>query len=395
MKVAMVNTALNKGGAARMARTLALAEKALGIDVTLYHAQDATVEAPYYGLQRPLSRPLNVLLGRLGGANWTMDCGLAAELVERTRDADVLHVHNLHGYYLDYRRLLLAWADRPVVWTWHDMWGATGRCGFAFECEGWKAGCKSCPHTEYYPAAWLDRARYEYRAKENVFGQIRRLWIVTPSDWLRDIAVERGFRAERVKIVPNPVDLDKFQALDKQSARQKLGLVADGVYLLFVAADCSDPRKGYEDFAEIVASGKSWQGLVVGAPPQKRHAGIVYAGQVHEAESLSLYYSAADLFVIPSYADNYPNTVVEALACGTAVAGYSTGGIPSQVQYPAEWLVPTGDTDGLYRTVRARLGAATAAPGSMGSLRGYARRRWAPQVVAREYAELYRRTQYA
>ena len=390
LRVTMVNTALRRGGAARMAAALnaALNERE-DVRSRLFHCEDDRRESTVIGLRRPGSRPLNALLARLGGAFSVWDMGVARELEKETRDDDLLHLHNAHGYYLDFERLLHAWRHRPVVWTWHDMWGATGRCGFNLGCERWRMGCVRCPSPELYPAAWLDRAAGEYRRKTRLYREMERLAVVCPSDWLAEIAVARGFPERRVHVIPNPVDTDRFRCLDKREARRALGIPAEGFVPLFVAADCADPRKGHEDFVAC-CRGRDWYPLAVGAAPARHAAGVHYLGRISDRERLNQCYAAADVMVIPTYADNYPNTVIESLVSGTPVFGYDEGGVPSQLDLPGCAVVPKGD----WEALQARLDAFAEEGGKTSrlaaSLAEAGRVRWASERVAARYLALYR-----
>ena len=390
VQVAMVNTALRRGGAARMAAALNDALNAQeGVRSRLFHCEDNRRDATVIGLKRVGSRPMNALLARLGGAFSVWDRGVAREIKTETRDDHLLHLHNLHGYYLDFSYLLRAWRNRPVVWTWHDMWGATGRCGFSHGCEGWRDGCNRCPSRALYPAAWLDRASREYRHKSVLYRQLKQLAVVSPSDWLAEIAVARGFPEHRVHVIPNPVETDRFRCLNKWEARQALELPVKGFVPLFVAADCADPRKGHEDFVACCRD-RGWYPLVVGTPPPRRAAGIHYLGRLADAKQLNRCYAAADVMVIPTFADNYPNTVIESLVSGTPVFGYDEGGVASQLDMQGCAVVPKGD----WRALQSRLDAFADEGGKIPQmaeeLAAAGRARWACARVTSRYLALYR-----
>jgi putative colanic acid biosynthesis glycosyltransferase len=181
--IAMVNTEMTRGGAATVAACLVAGINDCAHDYSahLYHCENRQSSSYETGLKVPFSKYINVGLARLGGAYAVADFGVAKNIIGCTSDTDVLHVHNVHGYYLNFERLLLAWKDRPVVWTWHDMWGATGRCGSSSKCIGWKNGCPKCPKMSYYPAAWIDRAPREFLRKSALFSQMKNMAIVSPS----------------------------------------------------------------------------------------------------------------------------------------------------------------------------------------------------------------------
>lgn len=390
LKVAMVNTARTHGGAARMAATLteSINESNHNIQAVLYHAEDSTITDNFHGLERPGARPLNALLARVGGSLCVADLGVADEIIRLSRNADVLHLHNLHGYYLNYPKLLATWQERPVIWTWHDMWGATGRCGFSGSCDRWQTGCFNCSDKAIYPAAWLDHASHEFRQRKNLFLKLSNLWIASPSDWLRDIAVASGFNPARIKTIPNPVDANKFRLIPKHAARQSLGLPENKFTALFVASDCGDSRKGYRDFAAAVADNEN-HAIAVGKQPQPASESIHHIGAIQDQKLINLYYAAADVMVIPSYSDNYPNTVIESMMSGTPVIGYAEGGIPSQLNVPFSKLVDKGDIKGLRNAIieQRHSGGKTIAMSKTISTIAY--QRWAPATAMSAYTDLY------
>ena len=393
LRVALVNTEAHRGGAARMARHLKRALREAGTEVCLYHTSDRIAEPGLHGMKRPGSRQVNALLARLGGSMTVWDMGLADELLALTATADVLHVHNLHGYYLNYRKLLQAWRDRPIVWTWHDQWGAVGRCGIPNqECDRWLSGCGACPLPQVYPAAWIDWSAEEYRFKSALYAELRNLTIVSPSRWLAERALQRGFAAERVHVIPNPIPIAQFTPYPQALAREALGLPLEGPVLLFIAADCNDPRKGFADFRALVET-LDVPALVVGKPPREKSPSrrFHYAGVIQDLERLKHCYAAADLMVMTTVADNYPNVIIEAMACGTAVLSYEVGGIPDQM--PAFWqgLVPPGDRAALIQRCDQLIGELGALDAQRPAFRQHAVANWDPAAVASRYLEIYQR----
>jgi len=392
MKVSMVNTEKNRGGAARMASLLAktMNEKCSDIEAILYHNQDNIIDNCYYGLKYPFSNYVNALLARIGGSECVYDFSFSEKIISLTRDADIIHVHNLHGYYLNWKKLLSSVLDKPILWTWHDQWGATGRCGFAIDCENWKSGCRVCPHMDYYPSAWFDFASSEFKAKSEIYKSVKNLHIVSPSQWLADIAIDRGINPEQVSVIPNPVDVSSYVKYDKQQARDKLNLPKDKYIALFLAADCNDPRKGYDDFVESV-KGLSITPLVVGIEPVKRHDGFIYAGETRSQAKLSLYYSAADVMVFTSKADNYPNTIIECLICGTPVCAFSVGGVPSQLHKELCHLVEFGDIPALRNYIEIQSSGVGKTLDVSKELQNYAKSMWSGDIIANKYLDLYKK----
>jgi glycosyltransferase involved in cell wall biosynthesis len=361
------------------------------VEVTLFHCEDRLCEPPFHGLRRPFSRLLNAFLARLGGSTLVYDMGVAEEIIARTREADILHLHNLHGYYLDYCKLLHAWKDRPVVWTLHDMWSLTGRCGFSFECDRWHNECHVCPHKHYYPKAWFDHARKEFKIKSYLYSCMSSLTIVSPSEWLSGLAMQRGFSRKKVHLVPNPVDTTKFRPVDKHAARNELNLPHDAFIALFVAADCGDPRKGYSDFAHAIRQAGCF-GIAIGKQPPKPAEDILHTGSISDRSIINLYYCAADVFINPTYADNYPNTVLEALVNGTPVVGYDEGGIASQLITPYCALIDKGDIRRLRIHIERLIQNNGMNHKISNELSRKALNQWAPKTIANKYTTIYNKS---
>ena len=390
INVAMINTERTRGGAARIASLLteSLNENCDDIDAVLYHCEDSISAAPYYGLKRFSSRQINAFRVRLGTKMF--DFGVAKQLVKLTRNADILHLHNLHGYYLDWETLLLKWKDRPIVWTWHDQWGATGRCGFAIDCEEWMQGCPKCPHLDYYPKTYIDQAAREYQEKSRLYAELPDLKVVSPSGWLANIALQRGFTAENVFVIPNPVDTSSFRARSMKECRKTLGLPEDRFIALFVSADCNDPRKGYADFAKITEGIPAIFSIAVGRNPSKKSPHIFHAGEIKE--KLSIYYSAADIMIFTSRADNYPNTIIECLLSGTPILAYSVGGVASQLTVEDHCQLTDPGNPDIARTHLLKIldrGGKTSEMAT--SLSKYAEKKWAKNAIAEQYRKLYKK----
>ncbi|VAW62697.1 hypothetical protein MNBD_GAMMA11-229 [hydrothermal vent metagenome] len=389
MKVLMINTEMARGGAAKMATTLARAINVPdnGFEATLAHCENNEYDLPFIGLKRPMAYYLNILQTRLYGNLHINDFGVATELLKLAEKVDIVHLHNLHGYYLNIENLLKGLTNKPVVWTWHDMWGATGRCGFSMDCIEWKNGCSKCEYMNYYPKVWFDNAKAEYRKKTELYSNFKNLHIVSPSEWLRQIAIARGFSSDNAHTISNPVDLSKFQPVNQNEARSKLNL-SDARIALFVAHDCNDERKRYHDFEQVIKITKM-KGVVVGVPPEKLDPDMIYLGKLTNPEHLKWAYSAADIFIITSKSDNYPNTVVESMACGTPVFGYAVGGIPSQMPDNWDGLVEFGD----YSALSVKIDDFITNYKNIGELRerisDYAKTSWDSLFIASRYQQLY------
>ncbi len=261
---------------------------------------------------------------------------------------DLVHCHNLHGRYFDLR--VLPWLSQqvPVVLTLHDAWLLSGLCWHSFDCERWKTGCGHCPHLTQYPAVYAgvrrDATAFNWTRKQQIYRQSR-LYVATPSRWLMQ-KVEQSILAPAVieaRVIPNGMDLSVYQpAADKQAVRAALGIKPGAKVLLFAANGVrTNHNKDYQTLQQAVAQVAGHAGeqellfvaLGEDAPPEQiGPAEVRFVPFQKDPRVVARYYQAADLYLHAAHADTFPNTVLEALACGTPVVATAVGGIPEQVK---------------------------------------------------------------
>ena len=273
---------------------------------------------------------------------------------------DVVHLHNIHGYYLNYELLFryLAAADVPVVWTLHDCWPFTGHCAYFsyVGCDRWKRQCHDCPQKQTYPAAWLcDRSKKNFDAKKKAFTSVRRLTLVPVSDWLGGLLGESFLQAYPVKRIYNGVDTDVFCPQPSADAlKGRLGI--RGKRMVLGVASVWSTRKGLADFIALRQALPLDEYAVVlvglsGTQLKDLPTGMVGIPRTNSVQELAEYYSAADVFVNPTWEDNFPTTNIEALACGTPVVTYRTGGSVEAVDCATGMVVVQGDIPALASAV--------------------------------------------
>ena len=274
----------------------------------------------------------------------------------REYDPDVIWLHNVHGYYIHIGLLFdyLRGCGKKIYWTLHDCWSFTGHCAhFDFVCcDRWKTGCHDCPQKKEYPASLLkDNSRENYEKKERCFTNIPNLTIITPSQWLADLAKQSFLREYPIEVVHNSINLSVFKP-SASDFRQRYGLESKKV-ILGVASVWSE-RKGLQDFvklASLVDDGS--QIVLVGLTPkqiQNMPENILALTRTNSAKALAEIYTAADVFVNPTYEDTYPTVNLEARACGTRVVCYDTGG-SKETLGEGDTLVPKGDIQALLTAV--------------------------------------------
>lgn len=263
---------------------------------------------------------------------------------------DIVHLHNIHGYYLNVELLFSYLKKKPqikVVWTLHDCWPFTGHCAhFDFEqCEKWKTACFNCPQKHTYPTSnVLDNSKQNYQRKKLAFTGVNDLTIVTPSRWLANLVKQSFLRNYPVKVVNNGIDLTIF-CPRKSDFRQKYKLVDK--FLIMGAASVWSQRKGFKDFIEIAQKlPDNYRLVMIGLAPDQIKSlpsNIIGIHRTNDPIELAELYSAADVFFNPTYEDNYPTVNLEAIACGTPVITYNTGGSPESVSSEHGFVVAKGD----------------------------------------------------
>lgn len=281
------------------------------------------------------------------------------KLIEQIRilNPDVIHLHNLHGYYLHIGLLFdyLKEADKPVIWTLHDCWAFTGHCAhFDFVgCKRWRSQCHDCPLKSEYPKSlFLDRSRRNYQQKKALFTGVQKLTIVTPSKWLATLVKQSFLQEYPVTVIHNGIDLTVFQPNSSEFRRRNK--LENHFIILGVATPWTE-RKGYRYFVELAKHLRAKQKVVmVGLTDEQIKAlptGIIGISRTNSAAELAEIYSAADVFMNPTLEDNFPTTNLEALACGTPVITFNSGGSPECLDNGCGMVVEREDFSGLMTVI--------------------------------------------
>lgn len=280
------------------------------------------------------------------------------KLIKRIKslNPDIIHLHQMHGYYLNLKVLFkfLKKYNRPVVWTFHDVWPMTGHCCYfnRYNCEKWKTGCFSCPLTKYYPSSWgYDNSTMNYELKKRLFQNLPNLTITPVSNWLGAVVKESFLSTEKVSVISNGVDIDLFKPTPSDTLREKLGIKEKKV-ILSVAAIWSD-HKGLKDIIEIskMIDNQTIM-IVIGLSDiqiQTLPSNIIGIKRTENIQQLAEYYSLADLFINPSKAESFGLVTVEAMACGTPVVVYNTTACPELVSQETGMVVELNNIEAMYK----------------------------------------------
>lgn len=247
-------------------------------------------------------------------------------------DPDVIHLHNIHGYYVNVQILFdyLRRSNKRIVWTLHDCWAFTGHCCYFdyADCAKWKEQCCNCPQKQDYPASvLLDRSKENYIKKKELFSGLADMTLVTPSRWLASLVHESFLHDYPVRVIPNWVNTNTFSNTPEDFRKQ---YNIKKKYVVLGVASVWDRRKGLDVFLKLnELLGGEYQIVLVGLTAKQQRAlpesiiGISHTSSVRELTEI---YSAADVFVNPTHEDNYPATNLESIACGTPVISFDTGG---------------------------------------------------------------------
>ncbi len=272
------------------------------------------------------------------------------------QEADIINIH----WVADFIDLSFFKNNKkPVVWTLHDMNAFTGGCHYSGGCTKYLSGCAVCPQlSDCDDDTFSGR---NFRIKRNSLKSVNNFHIVSPSGWLADLSAASPLLGKYPHYhIPNGTDETVFKPEEQKSARQKLNLPVVGKIILFIANDLHTKRKGYEllkaafeklesDYIILCSVGRSGSETI-------NNATVIELGEIRTEKEMSLVYSAADLFVIPSLEENLPNTVIEALLCGLPVAGFPVGGIPEMITDGVNGLLTNkADVDDLVVIIQSFL----------------------------------------
>lgn len=282
---------------------------------------------------------INTVFDRQGYGSYFLTKKIVSRL--RKEKPDIIHLHNLHGYYINLPILfdfLSKEFKGKIFWTFHDCWPVTGHCAYftAVGCEKWKNGCNKCPNkTEYPISLFLDASGKNYEDKRKMFNSLDNLTIITPSEWLAEIVKESYLNRYPVRVVNNGIDLKKFSYRKPQNEIFiKYGINKEKKTILGVAS-IWDARKGMKDFLLLAKSlSAEYQVLLVGLS-QKQIQGlpenIVGVRRTENQEELAMIYSLAQVFMNPSLEESFSLVTVEAIACGTPVIVLDTSAVKELV----------------------------------------------------------------
>lgn len=265
---------------------------------------------------------------------------------------DVVHIHNIHGCFLNYPILFRYLREKniPVVWTLHDCWAMTGHCVHFIRtnCQQWKTQCENCPQKHDFPSSYLlDRCKSNYTLKKRLFRAMEKMRITTVSSWLKGVVEQSYLSKFPVDVVPNGVDTSKF-VYTEGDIRKCYG-IGDKKLVLAVASGFEE-RKGIYDFVKLSKMlPKEYQLLMVGTNDNDKNAlpdNVIAVTRANGAAELAAFYSAADVLLSLSYEETFGLTIIEAMSCGTPAIVYDNTAQPELITSETGLVVANGDVEG-------------------------------------------------
>lgn len=355
-KLLQINVSANAGSTGKIAEQIGKAARAAGWKSIIAYgkrANDSSSELVRIG--NGFDIIIHGIQTRLFDRHGLGSVWATKQLVNQLEDfdVDIVHLHNIHDYYINYKILFGYLKERnlPIVWTLHDCWPFTGHCShFDFiGCDKWQAHCGNCPGKGTYPKSlWFDRSKKNYDDKKEAFCSVLdNLTLIPVSNWLEGFVRKSFLKDARIiETIHNGIDVNLFRPIKDSAIREKYNIPKENKIVLGVAAPWSK-RKGLEDFIQLAKKLNDdfvivLIGLSLGQLKEMPQGIIGIPRTENQAELVSLY-SEASIFVNPTYEDNYPTTNLEALSCGTPVITYRTGGSPESITDNTGAVVEKGD----------------------------------------------------
>lgn len=360
MKIAFVNQYYKTGSTGKIVSDIQDFLDVQGINSHAFCSigkQDERVSLYGDKLHLRLTQLENRCLGNHSFGFFTRTTKIVDDLVKY--DPDIVHLHNIHGFYMYAPSLFryLVEYNKTVIWTLHDCWSMTGHCAYFdyIGCTKWKKMCNNCGGLKRYPQSWIDRTSAFYERKRNLFTSCKKLNIVTPSYWLKDIVCESYLaNSNSITVINNGIDLNIFKPYDHDDLKAQQGYQEKTV-ILGVSSDGFSGRKGGVFFSELAKHlDDSYKIVMIGVKEEDYKYlpdNIVKIRRTNNQEELAKYYSMADVFINPTLEDNYPTVNLESLACGTPIITFKTGGSPECVNSETGLVTDQKDTRSLINCI--------------------------------------------
>lgn len=358
-KIVQINVVANWGSTGRIAEEIGQSIlRNGGVSYIAYGRKSPKSSSCLLKIGTNLSVKIHVLKTRLFDTHGLCSQEATRNLVRQLDKIkpDIIHLHNIHGYYLNYKILFdyFGRVNIPVVWTLHDCWSYTGHCTHYsyLKCEKWRTVCHHCPNLKAYPkSCFADRSEKNYWQKKYAFTSVRNMTLVPVSNWLAQNVNESFLNHYPTRVIHNGVDINAFSP--SLSMKSEHGLAHR--FVILGVASVWDQKKGLNDFINLAMKLNADEVIVlVGLSSNqllKLPSNIVGIRRTENLKQLADLYSLADVFLNPTWEDNFPTTNLEALACGTPIITYRTGGSMEAIDDCTGFVVEQGEIDSVIDNI--------------------------------------------
>lgn len=341
MKLLQINVTANWGSHGKIAESIGQLAMANGWESAIAYGRmknDSQSELKKIGTEKEVT--IHGIATRLLDYHGLMSSQATKKFVHWASkfSPDIIHLHNIHGYYINYQILfdfLKKWG-RPVVWTLHDCWPFTGHCAYyTFNgCSKWQDICTKCPGLNTYPKSLWDGSKRNYFLKKKSFLGMDNLTLVPVSNWLKSELKKSILKDYPSTVIHNGIDTNVFRpSTNIDHVKQKYKF--ENKKILLGVASIWEKRKGLDEFVKLrKLLPNNYQIILVGLTCNQISVlpdGITGINRTNDTQELVDLYTAADLFLNPTLEDNFPTTNLEALSCGTPIITYNTGGSPEAI----------------------------------------------------------------
>ncbi len=331
MKILIIGTTDIVGGAAKVSWDIKGALEKRGDVVYMFVADKRSTDPKVKVIPRQKWRKyFGFLLATddLLSSDWILE-------TPEYKNADVVHCHNLHGRFFNLSTLQKMSVEKPVIWTLHDEWAITPHGAYTIEGKKMKHGLFVCPDKNTPPRLLWNNTKYLAWRKNSIYEKSK-LHIVTPSQWLKERVEKTILVSQDVRLIHNGIDTNIFKMSDKNIARRKLGLPLDMKIVLFLANDAKNNTwKGWKYTEDVINKYKDDKNILfVSVGNHTAHpdeSNVKYLPHLDKKEDIALYYSASDILLFTSIAENFPLVILEAMGCGLPIVSFDVGGVKEVV----------------------------------------------------------------
>lgn len=359
MRILLIDVNYQKSSTGQIVYSVFSYLKKKGEEVAVCYGRGAaSAQDGVYKFGIDIETTLHALLTRITGYTGCFSFFSTQRLIQYIRkfQPDVIHIHEVHAYFVNIKTLLkeIAKLGVPVVWTFHCEFMYTGKCGHAMDCNQWMQGCGNCPALKAYPKTWMfDRTKEMFISKKIAMEWLDSLQLTVPSPWLMNRLKKSHLKERPIEVVFNGIDTETaFRLQDKTVSKLELDIDVERPMILTVAQNVIE-RSG-EEICKIAQRIPKVDFYMIGSGirPEYYPSNVFLIDTIKERETLAKYYAAADVYLLCSAKETFSMPCAEALCCGTQVVGYEAGAPESIFEAPYAQFTTYGDVEAIVKLLR-------------------------------------------